>query len=142
MGLVIWNDALTEGVGRSGTRYGLFHERLANETGRPGHWRIEADVATICAVDTVEEAVRRAEGLEGVRCIVRGLARELSEDQLRDAEVTAREMMEAADRALTSAPGAEAQLMRSSRSLRSISEAIRQECTRRQQEESFPPLLN
>lgn len=86
----------------------MFYERFANENGRPGHWRIEADVATICAVETVAEAVRRAEGLEGVRCVVRGLARDLSGDQLRDAEVTAREMMEAADNALTTAPGAEA----------------------------------
>jgi hypothetical protein len=106
-----------------------------------GQWRIEVDDAVLCAVDTAENAVRRAEGLEAIRCILRGLSPELNDDQLQYAEVIAREMMEAAERALTSAPsGDQVHLMQSSRSLRSVSQAIRSECARREREDG-PPVL-
>jgi hypothetical protein len=82
-----------------------------------GPWRIEVDCAELCAVATAEDAVRRAEGLEAVRCIIRGLGPDLNE--LQSAEVIAREMMEAAEQALTTAPSSDqAHLMQSSRSLR------------------------
>jgi hypothetical protein len=140
VGLVSWNDALTDGHGLSGTRYGLSFQPPDHSTVR-GHWRIDVDGAAICTVDSAESAVRRAEGLEAVRCIIRGLGAELNDDQLQYAEVIAREMMEAAEQALTTAPsGDQAHLMKSSRSLRSISEAIRSECARREQEDG-PPIL-
>jgi hypothetical protein len=88
---------------------------------------------------------RRVEGLEAIRSIIRGLSPELNDDQLQYAEVIAREMMEAAEQALTTAPSrAQAHLMQSSRSLRSISEAIRSECTRRGREDgrAILPLPN
>ena len=135
MGLVTWNDALTEGQGRSGARYGLFFEPPSG--GRVcGRWRIDVDDAVICAVDTAEDAVRRAEGLEAIRCIIRGLSPELDDDQLQYAEMIAREMMEAAEQALTMAPARDrAHLVHSSRSLRSISEATRMERARRERED-------
>jgi hypothetical protein len=132
---VTWNDRLTEGLGRSGSRYELSFERPSDGGGR-GQWRIDVDDAELCAVDTAEDATRRAEGLEAIRCIICGLSAELSEDQLQYAEIIAREMMEAAEQALTTAPsGDRPQLMQSSRSLRSVSEAIRKECVRRERED-------
>ena len=144
MGLVSWNDGLTQGLGRSGGRYGLSFERPADGAGRI-QWRIIVDDAELCAVDTAEDAVRRAEGLEAIRCIIRGMSAELSDDQLRTAEIIAGEMMEAAEQALTTAPARDrAHLVHSSHSLRSISEAIRMECARREREEepSVLPLPN
>jgi hypothetical protein len=140
VGLVIWNDALTDGLGRSGARYGLFFEPLSE--GRVcGQWRIDVDDAVICAVGSAEDAVRRAEGLEAIRCIIRGLSPELDDDQLQYAEIIAREMMEAAEQALTIAPPSDqVNLLQSSRSLRSISQAIRSECARREREDG-PPVL-
>jgi hypothetical protein len=139
VGLVTWNDRLTEGLGRSGSRYGLSFERRSD--GGRGRWRIDVDDAEVCAVDTAEDATRRAEGLEAIRCIIRGLSAELSEDQLQDAGIIAREMMEAADQALTTAPsGDRTELTQSARSLRLVSEAIRKECVRREREDG-PPVL-
>jgi hypothetical protein len=135
VGLVTWNDGLTKGLGLSGTRYGLSFERPSDGGGR-GQWRIDVDDAELCAVDTAEGAVRRAEGLEAIRCIIRGLSAELNEDQLQYAEIIAREMMEAADQALaTASSGDRTHLMQSSRSLRSVSEAIWRECARRERED-------
>jgi hypothetical protein len=144
VGLVRWNDGLTEGRGRSGGRYGLCFERASTDGGR-GQWRIVVDDAELCAVDTAENAVRRAEGLEAIRCIIRGLSPELDDDQLQHAEIIAREMMDAAQQALTTAPARDqAPLAQSSRALHSISEAIRLECARREREDgpSVPPLPN
>jgi hypothetical protein len=140
VGLVTWNDELTEGLGRSGCRYRLSFERPSQGGGR-GRWRIAVDDAELCAVDTAEDAVRRAEGLEAIRCIIRGLSAELNEDQLQYAEIIAREMMVAADQALATAPsGDRTHIIQSSRSLRSVSEAIRRECTRREREDGAPVL--
>jgi hypothetical protein len=97
------NDGLTEGLGRSGSRYRLSFARPLQGGGR-GQWRIDVDDAELCAVDTAEDAVRRAEGLEAIRCIIRGSSAELNDDQLQYAEIIAREMMEAADQALATAP--------------------------------------
>ncbi|HUL06238.1 MAG TPA: hypothetical protein VLV76_07890 [Candidatus Acidoferrum sp.] len=104
MGLVIWNDALSDGRGRSGARYALCFQPAGGGTRRGGRWRIDVDGAEICTVESAENAVRRAEGLEAIRCVIRGLGTELSEDQLQHAEVIVREMTEAADRAAADAP--------------------------------------
>ena len=53
MGLVSWNDGLTQGLGRSGGRYRLSFERPSDGVGR-GQWRIVVDDAELCAVDTAE----------------------------------------------------------------------------------------
>ena len=140
MGLVTWNDALSDGRGQSGARYALCFQP-AGDGARGGRWRIDVDGAEICTVESAENAVRRAEGLEAVRCVIRGRGAELSEDQLQHADVIAREMTEAADRAAADATaGARTQLLQSVRSLRSVSDAIRRECARRAREED-PPVL-
>ena len=141
MGLVIWNDALSDGRGRSGARYALCFQPAGAGARRGGRWRIDVDGAEICTVESAENAVRRAEGLEAIRCVIRGLGTELSEDQLQHAEVIVREMTEAADRAAADAPaGARTQLLQSLHSLRSVSAAIRRECAGRAREED-PPVL-
>ena len=140
VGLVTWNDGLTEGLGRSGSRYRLVFR--ASFGGRRA--RSVADRRRRRRALRRRHGggrVRRAEGLEAIRCIIRGSSAELNEDQLQYAEIIAREMMEAADQALATAPsGDRTHLMQSSRSLRSVSEAIRRECTRREREDG-PPVL-
>jgi hypothetical protein len=141
VGLVTWNEKLTEGQGRSGSRYGLCFERPSDDGGH-GRWRIDVDDAVLCAVDSAESAVRRAEGLEAVRCIIRGLSADLTDEQLDHAQVIAREMMEAADQALATAPSANrAQLLHSACSLRFVTDAIRKECSRRERQDGPPASL-
>jgi hypothetical protein len=53
-------------AGRSGSRYGLGFERPSDDGGH-GRWRIDVDDAVLCAVDSAESAVRRAEGLATAR---------------------------------------------------------------------------
>src|SRR5262249_5616739 len=127
--------------GRSGARYALCFQPAGDGIRAGGRWRIDVDGAEICAVESAENAVRRAEGLEAIRCVIRGLGTELSEDQLQPAEGIVREMTEAADGGTAAAPaGARTQLLRSVRSLRSVSDAIRRECARRAREEDRPVL--
>jgi len=136
--LVTWNDALTDGRGHTGTRYGLCFEP-PGDSATSGHWRINVDGIEICTVDSAEGALRRAEGLEAIRCIIRGLTPELTQDQLEYAEVIAREMMDAADQALSAAPISDrAQLLQSTFSLQSILDAMRKECARREREDGLP----
>ena len=139
MSLVVWNDALTGGTGRSGTRYRLICERAADGTGR-GLWRIDADDAAICALESVEQAVLHAEALEALRCMARGLNAHLSDEQLQSAGVVAGEMLRATNTALKAASGtAQSELMRSARSLGFLGDAIRDERARRQQEGDRSP---
>jgi hypothetical protein len=140
MGLVVWNDALTVGTGRSGTRYRLTYERAADGTGR-GVWRIDADDAVICALESAEQAVLHAEALEALRCMAHGLNAQLSDEQLQSAGVVAGEMLRAANTALRAASGAaQSELLRSARSLGFLGDAIRRERARRQQEDDRSPL--
>lgn len=141
MGLVTWNEKLTEGRGRSGSRYALWFERPSDDGGH-GRWRIDVDDAVLCAVESAASAVWRAEGLEAVRCIIRGLGADLTDEQLDHAQAIAREMMEAADHALATAPSANrAQLLHSARSLRFVTDAIRKQCSRREREDGPPASL-
>jgi hypothetical protein len=58
------------------------------------------------------------------------------------AQVIAREMMEAADQALATAPSANrAQLLHSACSLRFVTDAIRKECSRRERQDGPPASL-
>jgi hypothetical protein len=132
---------LTEGRGRSGSRFGLCFEPPSDDGGH-GRWRINVDDAVLCAVDSAESAVWRAEGLEAVRCIIRGLSADLTDEQLHHAQAIAREMMEAADQALATAPSANrAQLLHSARSLRFVTDVIRKQCSRRKREDGPPASL-
>jgi hypothetical protein len=140
MKLVAWNDEVTNGLGRSGTRYRLSYERPAGTTAR-GLWRIDADDAVICALESVEQAVLHVEALEALRCMAHGLNAQLSDDQLQSAGVVAGEMLRAANTALRAASGAaQSELLRSARSLDFLEDAIREERARRQQEGDGSPL--
>lgn len=134
MNLVIWNDELTSGTGRSGTRYRLSYERPAAGSAR-GSWQIHADDAAICALESAEQAVFHAEALEALRCMARGLDGQLSDDQLQSADAVAAEMLRAANTALETAGGtAQGEILRSARSLDVLGDAIRRERARRQRE--------
>ena len=144
MKLVAWNDELTDGLGRSGTRYRMSYEQPTGETAG-GRWRIDADDAVICALESAEQAVLHAEALEALRCMARGLNAQLNDEQLRSAGVVAGEMLRAANTALRAASGAaQSELLRNARSLDFLEGAIREERVRRQQEDdrSSLPLPN
>jgi hypothetical protein len=140
MSLVNWNDALSEGTGRSGTRYRLTYERPTGETVRRP-WRIDADGAVICAAETAEQAVLQVEALEALRCMARGLNSQLTDAQLQSAGVVAGEMIEAAEAALRSREeSAQGELSQSAGSLYLLSDAIRKERLRRQREDDIASL--
>jgi hypothetical protein len=140
MKLVAWNGELTDGLGRSGTRYRLSYEHAAGTTAR-GLWRIDADDAVICALESIDQAVLHAEALEALRCMARGLNAQLSDEQLQSADVVAGEMLRAAKAALRAASGAaQSELLRSARSLDFLGDAISEERARRQQEGDRSPL--
>lgn len=140
MKLVAWNDELSDGLGRSGTRYRLSYEPPAGEAAG-GLWRLDADDAGICALQSAEQAVLHAEALEALRCMARGLNAQLSDEQLQSAGVVAGEMLRAANAALKAAGGgAQSEILRSARSLDFLEDAIREERARRQQEDDRPSL--
>lgn len=51
--LINWNNALSDGVGRSGTRYRLLYDRLAAGNAG-GLWLIDVDDVTICSVKSAQ----------------------------------------------------------------------------------------
>src|SRR5262249_17151463 len=56
VGLVTWNDALSDGRGRSGARYALCFQPAGDGIRAGGRWRIDVDGAEICAVESAENA--------------------------------------------------------------------------------------
>ena len=98
MKLIEWDDPLTGATGRSGTRYGISPVE-PDEIGVEG-WIVTADGQQICVADSASAAVSRIEHLEALRCMMRGLATELTGGQLLQARAIAAEMAEAADRSL------------------------------------------
>jgi hypothetical protein len=142
--LINWNDALSDGVGPSGTRYRLSYDRLAAGNAG-GLWRIDVDDVTICAVKSALDAFARSEGLEALRCILQGQGQQISDEHHRAAGIIANEMLETASEAL----GRSAQfdehgdLSRNVEALQALSNAIRLESGRRQRESEIdapPPL--
>ena len=61
--LIEWDDALSEGVGCSGTRYALSYERpagiLDGNAGR--HWLIAVDGIIICTAKSAQDGLMLAE---------------------------------------------------------------------------------
>ena len=147
--LIEWNDALSEGMGRSGTRYALSYGRsgddgpLHRDAGR--HWLITVDGFTICSVKSAQDALARSEGLEALRCILQGRCDQISDEHCRVAALIASEMLEAATEALSHSPALEDQgdLLRNVDALQALSRTIRWECHNRQREsklDASPPL--
>jgi hypothetical protein len=134
--LIEWNDALSEGVGCSGTRYVLSYERPADALdGSAGRqWLIAVDGIVICTAKSAQDGLARTEGLEALRCILAGRYDEISDEHCQVAELLASEMLDAAAEALRLSRHLEDQvaLSRNVQALQALSKAVRAECLDRQ----------
>jgi hypothetical protein len=143
--LISWNNALSDGIGRSGTRYKLSYERFAGANAE-GRWLIDVDDVTICTVVSAQDALNRSEGLEALRCIRLGMSCQISDGHFHVAGVIAAEMIDAAKEALTRSTliGERVALSRNVDALQALSDAITRESVRRQRgnEPGALPLLN
>ena len=134
--LIEWNDALSEGVGCSGTHYILSYERAADVLNGnvERQWLIAADGIVICTAKSVQDGLARTEGLEALRCILVGQCEQISDEHCRVAELLASEMLDAATEALRLSRHLEDQsdLSRNVDALQALSKAVRAECLNRQ----------
>jgi hypothetical protein len=140
MKLVEWSSDLTSGVGRTGSHYSLAYDPPKGDA--PGLWQIAVDSVTVCGVDSAGEAIVRSEGLEAMRCVLRGISRGLQPDHLHRAASIATEMTAAAERALSELPIADDRRVEISQSLdalQSLARMINDERSRRQREEDHGP---
>jgi hypothetical protein len=145
MALVEWNNALTDGFGRSGTRYTLSYECSAGDDA-DGVWWIGVEGTDVCALRSAEDAICHSEGLEAMRCILHGFGDQLDPDELNRGTTLAAEMQEAVEEALLRLPAGseqQAELRQNLAALQSLADAIATECHRRQRgDREDPPLLN
>ena len=142
--LIEWNDALSDGMGLSGSSYTLSYDHcpLSGDAGR--RWVIAVDGSIVCAAESVQDALARSEGLEALRCILKGWCDRISDEQCHVAELIASEMLEAATRALhRSLIEERGDLAGNVDALQALSSAIRSESRKRQREsapDASPPL--
>jgi hypothetical protein len=148
--LIEWNDALSEGMGCSGTRYRLSYDHPGddcslNGNARQQHWLITVDGFIICSAKSAQDALARSEGLEALRCILQGRCDRISDEHCRVAELIASEMLEATTEALSRSLRLEDRddLLRNVDALQTLSSTIRLECLNRRREsklDASPPL--
>jgi hypothetical protein len=148
--LIDWNEAHSEGVGHSSSRYTLSfdHPRDNRAIGDDARlqWRVAVDGVTVCSAISVQDAFARTEALEALRCILQGRSDLISDQHWRGAELMAAEMADAATEALDrGALRAEdrQELQQNLEALQALSSAIRLESLKKQRESSapaFPPL--
>jgi hypothetical protein len=146
--LIEWNDALSNGVGLSGSLYTLAYDRSIEDSSAmncaEGRWLIAVNGSIVCFAISIQEALARSEGLEALRCILQGRGDRISDEHCRVAELTASEMLEAATKALAhSLPVDRGSLTKNVDALESLSIAIRSEALKRQREsmlDTSPPL--
>jgi hypothetical protein len=140
--LIEWNDALSDGMGLSGSHYALTYDPLINRAER--RWLIAVDGFIVCAAISIQDALARSEGLEALRCILQDRGDRISDEHCRVAELTASEMLEAATQAFTqSLPVDRSSLARNVAALQAFSSAVRSEAFKRQREsilDTSPPL--
>jgi hypothetical protein len=98
MTLVVWNQALTEGIGRSGTHYTV--SWLKPRPGSAAGWLVTVDDEDLYLSDDARAAVVRAEHLEALRCVLRGLSGEMTDGELNRAVAVAEEMSRSALRTI------------------------------------------
>ena len=105
--MIEWNDALSDGMGLSGSYYSLTYDRSHEETslikGAERRWLIAVDGSIVCTAVSIQDALARSEGFEALRCILQGHCDRISDEHCRVAELTASEMLEAATQSLTHA---------------------------------------
>ena len=114
------------GRGRSGSTYAISCQDQASAELMQA-WIVTVDDRNVCSTGTPLEAVEQIERLEALRCVMRGLAEQMSERELRLAGRIAGEMSRAAvdalgDRGLSKDEVVEIQ--RSIAQLRSLEDVI------------------
>jgi hypothetical protein len=135
--LIEWNDALSDGMGLSGSHYALTYDRsnedLALIKRAERRWLIAVDGSMVCVAISIQDALARSEGLEALRCIIQGRCDRISDEHCRVAELTATEMLEAATQALTHSLAVDRRsLTPNVDALQALSSAIRSEALKRQ----------
>jgi hypothetical protein len=99
MRLVNWNSEMNLGRGRSGSTYAISCQDMARAELMQA-WIVTVDDRNVCSTGTPLEAVEQIERLEALRCVMRGLAQQMSARELSLAALIAREMSRAAVDAL------------------------------------------
>lgn len=135
--MIEWNDALSDGMGLSGSHYALTYDRsnedLALIKRAERRWLIAVDGSMVCVAISIQDALARSEGLEALRCIIQGRCDRISDEHCRVAELTATEMLEAATQALTHSLAVDRRsLTPNVDALQALSSAIRSETLKRQ----------
>lgn len=116
MRLVTWNSEMNLGRGRSGSTYAI----ACQDGARPElaqAWVVSVDDRHVCSTGTPLEAVEQIERLEALRCVMRGLAEDMSERELDLAGLIAGEMTRAAREAMADPSLSKAQLAEIERSV-------------------------
>jgi hypothetical protein len=143
--LIEWNDALSDGMGLSGSHYTLTYDRSNEDFSLiEQRWLIAVDGSIVCTAISIQDALARSEGLEALRCILQGRCDAIGDEHCRVAALTASEMLEAATHALTrSLPVDRGTHTKNVDALQALSSAIQSETLKRQREsmlDTSPPL--
>ena len=126
MRLVNWNSEMNLGRGRSGSTYAISCQDVSRAELMQA-WIVTVDDRNVCSTGTPLEAVEQIERLEALRCVMRGLAQQMSERELSLAALIAREMSRAAVDALDDCSLSKAEIVEIERSiaqLRSLEDVI------------------
>ncbi len=126
MRLVNWNSEMNLGRGRSGSTYAISCQDVSRAELMQA-WIVTVDDRNVCSTGTPLEAVEQIERLEALRCVMRGLAQQMSERELSLAALIAREMSRAAVDALDDGSLSKAEIVEIERSiaqLRSLEDVI------------------
>lgn len=87
MSLITWNLGRNGGHGRTGARYSVARAGAC--------WSVSVDGDVLCVVDDQKEAWARTEYFEALRHVIHAREDMLSDEQLRQADLIAREMRDA-----------------------------------------------
>lgn len=88
MSLVAWNEGRNGGRGRTGALYSVARAGAC--------WSVSVDGDVLCLVEDQDEALARTEYFEALRHVIHAREDLLSDEQLRQADLIAREMRDAA----------------------------------------------
>lgn len=126
MRLVDWNSEMNVGRGRSGSIYAIACQDQARADLMQA-WIVSVDDRDVCSTPTPHDAVEQIERLEALRCVIRGLAQQMSKRELELAARIAEEMSLAAVAALDDGGLSKAEVVEIERSiaqLRSLEDVI------------------
>lgn len=90
MTLVVWNQTLSTGIGRTGTCYRVM--RVDRKRRASAGWLVTVDDEQLYLAEDAMAAIVRAEHLEALRCVLEGLTGEMTDGELNRAIAVAEEM--------------------------------------------------